>query len=109
MKENFELPNNWCVRGIADIKHGYLKHTNSTLYNLMKKTFPKMAEDLGFTKNYFYFEDVNGSLAYVPICSGIEITFEQFVNYVLNKPEFIEKTPEDYSYLIPLLKKLNIK
>lgn len=36
---------------------------------------------------------------------GIEISFDQFKKYVLN--ESIEET--DYSYLIPILKKHNIK
>ena len=111
MKNDFKLPKNWhCVItennkqilskwrfgensmfGLETYIDGYVGMVLWNTGRLEKGHNKDLGDKNLVSLGYFY---------------GEEITFEQFKKYVLNEDITIE--PEDYSYLIRLLKKLEI-
>lgn len=103
-----EIPEKW-----------YVLYSSREEFDIIKKYFNK-------NWNYYNTINENGYCNDQNVCSNnwvdlkkgdeedlinnnfIQISFEDFVKYIINK-EPLDKTKENYNYLKPFLKKLNIK
>jgi hypothetical protein len=111
MKEIFELPEAWYVKVTKSnrkILSDWRYENTTTGSNLLDLHYLT-----GIHKNSRgYFEKGHNPVDIVEeegYTFGIEITTAQFKKYVL-KPQLPKpKSSKDYNYLLPLLKKLNLK
>lgn len=109
--EKFILPDNWHILVTEENAEDVLKWRFEDRYNIEDKIhFENYLVGITLNYNGTVYEkshnpkdDVKDSEGHYDF--GIEITYEQFKRYVLNK----EINKEDYSYLIEFFKKLNIK
>ncbi len=89
-----KLPEQWCIRVEQNNKpeevYEWRKSLNRTFYNADK------------WKTSGYINEI-GSHSYDNYINRTELTLNDFKKLVLNQP------PDNYNYLITLLKKLNIK
>lgn len=91
------IPEKWCVKteeATREIVERFL-HANGYIAKLHNEDY----------YCHFPFIGKSGSCYYNIQQGYTEITFEQFEKYILNKKTSVE----DYNYLIPILKKLNIQ
>lgn len=99
IKHEYRFPEKWYIEGVSGRSYSFNKYCASKKYNSCNFAF--------FEERYYYEDGNNMQFSTVPPGSRIEITWEQFEQYVLNLPK--QEIYEDYSYLIPILKALNIK
>jgi hypothetical protein len=93
MKE-FILPEKWCI-----------KNTDLCIFDKINKIgFNSIYSGNSINKYYFIIDEKIDCENHAPE-GYIEITFEQFERYVLNKNESTNNK-DDYSYLIKLLKQI---
>ena len=89
------LPEKWCV-----------KNTNLCLFNKIDKIGIDTCYIGNSEDQYYYIVNDVIEYSYDVPKDYTEIPFEDFERYVLNKEDNIT---EDMSYLIPILKQLNIE
>jgi hypothetical protein len=106
MKEEFVLPEKWCIRGCYNFHLWISKWDTKNKENTINVS--------GLDSNLFYYNlDIENTKSWdfssIIREDYIEITFEQFQQYVLNdlnEKSKEPKTKKDYTYLIKILEKL---
>ncbi len=109
MKEEFVLPEKWCIRGSHDFNRWICKWDSENGQNTINvagidNNLFFYNPDIKITKNWNYSIFIKENYT--------EITFEQFQQHVLNvlnEKSEEPKTKKDYTYLIKILKKLKIQ
>ncbi len=100
------IPDNWYLKGSEELGEYFLeigvsKMSKAFNPNLLSNSVTSMS---GKSKNNFYFLINDKWTFYINKPENkIEITFDQFKEFILNKTEHIK---EDYQYLIKFLNNL---
>lgn len=107
MNNKFKLPEKWCIKANEEnwktIGDFFNKQSKTTCYN---KDFINQYYHSHNRQNHCILNIGNSSKSYVRIKEDdyVEITFEEFEEYVLGV-KFIN---QNYDYLIPILQKLKL-